>query len=74
MKPMNRKWWLALVVLLCLAPATFAVTVKPRPFDPRQGKWPTRSVPEGGSLLAYVLGAGVTCSGAMLVRSRLAKW
>jgi hypothetical protein len=32
-----------------------------------------RQVPEGGSAPAYLLGAGATCLGAMLVRSRLTK-
>lgn len=76
MKNMNRKWWLGLVALLCLAPATFAVQVRDeakKKCDPKHPKnCPTR-VPEGGSSLVYVLGAGVTCLGAMLVRSRVAK-
>jgi hypothetical protein len=73
MKSINRKWWLALVGLLFLAPATFAVQdgVKPKHFIPRPN-WPKQTVPEGGSSLVYVLGAGVTCLGAMLVRSRVA--
>jgi hypothetical protein len=74
MKSINRKWWLALVALLYLAPATFAVQDGVRPkhhFVPRQNR-PKQTVPEGGSSLVYVLGAGVTCLGAMLVRSRVA--
>jgi hypothetical protein len=73
MKTMNRKWWLALA-LFCLAPiAAFA--------GPGQERWDHHhhqkgrnfyAVPEGGSSLVYVLGAGVTCLGAMLVRSRSA--
>ncbi len=76
MQKVNCKWWLLLVALLCLAPASFATQDQgglrrgnpkpPRTFQPQM-------VPEGGSSLVYLLGAGVTCLGAMLVRSRLAK-
>jgi hypothetical protein len=76
MKP--TKWWLALVALLYLAPATFALPngVNPKHFDPRQN-WsrqgvPEQSVPEGGSSLVYLVGAGAICLGAMLFRSRAA--
>jgi hypothetical protein len=76
MKNMNRQRWLALVTLLCLAPATFAVQVEDhakKKCDPKHQKNCPQRVPEGGSSLVYVLGAGVTCLGAMLVRSRAAK-
>jgi hypothetical protein len=56
---MNRKWWLALVAVLCLTPAAFAK------------RKPLATVPEGGSAAVYLLGAGITCLGAMVVRSRL---
>jgi hypothetical protein len=73
MKSKNRKWWLAVVALLCLASTACPVedAEKPTSHDKRPVKHST--VPEGGSSLVYVLGAGVTCLGAMLVRSRVAK-
>jgi hypothetical protein len=84
MQNMNGKWWVALVVFLGLAPATFAVQDHNniRRGDPinywrggpiRHENPQSLPVPEGGSSLVYVLGAGVTCLGAMLVRSRVAK-
>jgi len=54
----NGKWWLAVVALGCLAPAAFA---KPKP---------TQQVPEAAT---YLLGAGLTCFGAMFLRFRAAK-
>ena len=74
MKDMNRKWWLGLVALLCLAPTSFAVQDEARPekCDHHRSK-KCQPVPEGGSAMAYVLGAGLTCLGAILVRSRGAK-
>jgi hypothetical protein len=60
MKNVHRKWWLAVVAVLCLAPVASA-------------KHPKTSVPEGGSAAVYLLGAGITCLGAMVVRSRNAK-
>jgi hypothetical protein len=75
MKSKNRKWWLAVVGLLCLAPTAFAVRDPPKSkrCDPGRSINCRTTVPEGGSCLVYVLGAGVTCLGAMLVRSRVAK-
>lgn len=76
MKNMTRKCLLALVVLLSLVPATFAGQVedKGRKCDPKHPKGcQDQQLPEGGSSLAYVLGAGVACLGAMIVRSRVAK-
>jgi hypothetical protein len=73
MKSKNRKWWLAVVVLLCLA--STACPVEDAEKSTSHEKRPVKhaTVPEGGSSLVYLLGAGVTCLGAMLVRSRLAK-
>jgi hypothetical protein len=75
MKDIMRKWWLTLMVLLYLAPAAFAIEDHnnlrrdhPLPIQNFQ-PW---TVPEGGSSLVYVLGAGVTCLGAMLIKSRIA--
>jgi hypothetical protein len=59
MKNVRRKWLLAVVAVLCLAPAASAKH-KPR----------KTAVPEGGSAAVYLLGAGITCLGAMVVRSR----
>ena len=72
------KWWLTAVVLCCLAPATFA----DQRCDRHDWDWnwhkdkhcaKTSSVPEGGSTAIYLLGAGLTCFGAMFLRSKLAK-
>jgi len=59
------KWLLGVVALCCLAPAAFA-----KPCATAVG---CTQVPEGGSTAIYLLGAGLTCFGAMLLRSRLAK-
>jgi len=58
----NGKWWLAVVAICCLAPSAFAHTANP-----------PVAVPEGGSTAVYLLGAGLTCVGAMFLRSKLAK-
>ena len=75
MRSLDRKWWLTALVLLCLAPSTFAV--KPnRDKDKRceQGRpKKCQQVPEGGSAMVYVLGAGIACLGAVISRSRTAK-
>jgi hypothetical protein len=72
--PMHRKWWLALVALLCMVPGAYAT--KPdrarRCGEHGNGK-PCRQMPEGGSATVYVLGAGITCLGAMFIRSRVSK-
>ena len=67
------KWWLAIVVVCCLAPGAFA---KPKPVQPcdhdrDDPKSCRQSVPEGGSAAVYLLGAGLTCVGAMFLRSRV---
>ena len=58
----NGKWWLAVVAICCLAPSAFANPAKK-----------SVRVPEGGSTAVYLLGAGLTCVGAMFLRSKLAK-
>jgi hypothetical protein len=76
MKDMNRKLWLTLAALLYLAPAAFAIQDhnNPRRGDPLPVQhFQLLPVPEGGSSLVYVFGAGVTCLAGMLVRSRIAK-
>jgi hypothetical protein len=72
MRNMNGKWLVGLVFFLCLAPASFAlpnqgdlrrgIPMRPKNFQPL-------TVPEGGSSLIYVLGAGLICLGGMLVRT-----
>jgi len=72
MRNSRGKWWLAAVVICCLAPAAFANRVPERRCDPHSRR-DCRQVPEGGSTAIYLLGAGLTCFGAMFLRSRLAK-
>jgi hypothetical protein len=69
MKSAHQKWFLAIVALLCLAPAASAVEGH-RDRDRDGGR---RHVPEGGSAAVYLLAVGTTCLGAMLIRSRLKK-
>jgi hypothetical protein len=67
---MNNKkgrWLLAAVAVCCLAPTAFAKKDKVCPTSR------CSQVPEGGSTGVYLLGAGLTCFGAMFLRSRLAK-
>ena len=72
----TRKWCLWAGLLLCLVPSSFALQRdgdhpgrdKCRPSDKCQ-----QQVPEGGSAAIYLLGASVTCLGAMLLRSRSPK-
>ena len=71
MKNMNGKWWLALVALLCVTPSAFAAPRVGRCDDRRNRD--CRPVPEGGSGMIYLLGAGITCAGAILIRSRESK-
>jgi len=85
MSNIKRKWWLALVAICCLAPAAFAYQdtyKKPDPehypghnhgCDTRDEPCRTQQVPEGGSTAIYLLGAGLTCFGAMFLRSKQAK-
>jgi hypothetical protein len=61
------KWLPAFVVVCCLSSAAFAKSGK---CEPRKN---CVQVPDGGSAAVYLLGAGLTCVGAMFVRSRLAK-
>lgn len=69
MRNLNRKCLLAALVLMCLTPLSFAAKPnRDRGCDDRRRN--CRNVPEGGSALIYVLGAGITCVGAMVVRAR----
>jgi hypothetical protein len=82
MKKLCSTWVLTLVILLCLAPATLLADGgnggggngggnncgggKGRHDDCHQ-------VPEGGSGIIYLLAAGATCAGAIVIRSRQTK-
>jgi len=70
----SSKWWLVMTALLLLTQSLLAKQLPDREagcgYD-RERK--CRQVPEGGSTAAYLVGAGVICFGAMLVRSRLTK-
>jgi hypothetical protein len=68
------KFWLAVVALCCLSPAAFARHHDPPPPPPCHGRnCNPMAVPEGGSAAIYLLGAGLTCVGAMFLRSKLPK-
>jgi len=69
MNKRNGKWWLA-VALCCLAP--MALADRGRRHGGGCGRDCTQ-VPEGGSTAIYLLGAGLTCFGAMFLRSKVAK-
>ena len=76
----NGKWWLAVVIVCCLSPAAFAdwgnghdvFRAPERGCDPHSRER-CQQVPEGGSAAIYLLGAGLTCFGAMFLRSKVAK-
>lgn len=70
MKNLTRHLILASLLLLCAAPS-FA-GVRDRRCDPRRDRR-CQQVPEGGSAAVYLLGAGMTCLGAMVIRSRSLK-
>lgn len=67
----TRKLWLAAMLICCVCPLGFASTRNCRnhPNDPGC----TSSMPEGGSTAIYLLGAGLVCSGAMFLRSKVAR-
>jgi hypothetical protein len=74
MKKMNRKWWLALVALLCMVPGAYAKPDRARRCDEQRGNArKCQQVPDGGSAAVYLLGAGITCLGAIFVRSRASR-
>ena len=68
----NWKWLLGVVALCWLAPAAFATT-SPGPCAVGATCAAPVAMPEGGSTAIYLLGAGLTCFGAMFLRSKLAK-
>jgi len=70
MSNVARKYWLAVALLMCLVPSSFARPTddKCKPADKCR-----QSVPEGGTAAIYLLGAGLTCFGAMYIRARSSK-
>jgi hypothetical protein len=76
MRSFNSKWYLAVIALICLAPATLAAKPKDKDKDRDKDRCDDRrdrkcqQVPEGGSAIVYLLGAGAVCAGAIVVRSR----
>jgi hypothetical protein len=77
MNRIARKWVLGASLLLCLMPVSFALDRGPDPERDHRKCKPhdncSDSVPEGGSAAWYLLAAGLTCLGAMSIRSRSAK-
>jgi hypothetical protein len=71
----SAKWCLAIVMLCCLSPLASAKRWNPPPPPPpcrgHDCNWKT--VPEGGSTAVYLFGTGLTCLGAMFLRSKMAK-
>jgi hypothetical protein len=57
------------VLLLLMVPAAFAKKPKEDKCDQRRDRR-CEQVPEGGSAAIYLVGAGITCLGAMVIRSR----
>jgi hypothetical protein len=74
MKATNRNW-LLLVVLLASFMVPTAFANGGRGCDPHQRgcQQQPQPVPEGGSSAIYLLGAGLTCFGAMFLRSKIGK-
>jgi hypothetical protein len=67
---MKNKLMLVALVLVCLAPVSLVARPRDeRGCDPRRDRR-CQQVPEGGSAAIYLLGAGITCLGAMAIRSR----
>ena len=72
----NSKWWLAAILIGCLVPTAFAGQGgrdRDRGCDTHNRNKHCQQVPEGGSTSIYLLGAGLTCFGAMFLRSRITK-
>jgi hypothetical protein len=68
----KRKWQLAAILLCCLMPVAFASERgHDRHCDPHQRG--CQQVPEGGSTAIYLLAGGLTCAGAMFLKSRTTK-
>jgi len=75
MKTLCGKWGLTLVILLCLAPATLSARGGRGNCDDgnNNGHDDCHKVPEGGSGIIYLLAAGATCAGVIVIRSRETK-
>jgi len=69
----NSKWWLGMIAICCLVPAAFADRHRCDPHDRDHDRNCPQQVPEGGSAAVYLLGAGLTCFGAMYLRSKTVK-
>lgn len=70
LKNINGKLLLAILFLLFAAPGAFADRGR---CDDHGRHDKCRQVPEGGSAIVYLMGAGITCLGAMVVRARTGK-
>ncbi len=71
-----RKRMLGASLLLCLVPLSFALDRGPDKQDGGKCKPHDnchQQVPEGGSPAIYLIAAGLTCAGAILIRSRFSK-
>lgn len=66
MKNISRNLWLAAVLICCLCPVGFAH----HNCDKNHSHDCQTAATEGGSASIYLLGIGLICSGAMLLRSR----
>ena len=75
MRTNKKKWWLVSAALVLLSPVILTAqhADKKKGCDVRDHDKKCRQVPEGGSTAIYLIAAGATCLGAILVRSRLAK-
>jgi hypothetical protein len=74
MSDSKAKWWMAALLVCCIAPAALADQGRGgHGCDPRQKDCHQQQTPEGGSAVMYLLAAGVTCAGAMFLKSRMAK-
>jgi hypothetical protein len=70
----TRKWWLGPLLLL-LVPLSFAREPgfhKPKTDRCKPGT-NCQKIPEGGSAVVYLLGAGLTCLAAAFVSSRASR-
>jgi hypothetical protein len=70
MTTLSPKSWLLPALLLCLVSASFAVDRSHTNYEKRNSGVTTSRMPEGGSSMTYLRGAGITCLAAMFLRSR----
>jgi hypothetical protein len=81
MKNSSRNWCLAVITLCLFVPAALADRGGDGGGGDHHGhgcgdgrsRGDCRDVPEGGSTAIYLLGAGLTCFGAMFLRSKAAR-